>query len=105
MNIYPEIKKIAELNEEIKQLIEKLDTQLDIDGLDFAAAYFIKDCEEKNNHLYDAEGNQIDNDPDGVVDDDYYCCQYTGYCEDDFYGTVYYKTDIPGQFVAVPFQM
>lgn len=105
MNIYPEIKKIAELNEEIKQLTEKLETQLDIDGLDFQAAYFVKDCEEKNNHLYDSKGNILDNDSDGLVDDDYYCCQYTGYCEDDFFGIVYYKTNVPGQFVAIPFEM
>ena len=105
MNIYPEIKQIVELNEKITQLIEKLSSQLDVDGCDFNDAYFVKNCEEINNHLYDSEGNQLDNDSYGLIDDDYYCCQYTGYCEDDFYGTLYFKTDVPGQFVAVPFSV
>ena len=105
MNIYPEIKQIVELNEKITQLIEKLSSQLDVDGCDFNDAYFVKNCEEINNHLYDSERNQLDNDSYGLIDDDYYCCQYTGYCEDDFYGTLYFKTDVPGQFVAVPFSV
>lgn len=105
MNIYPEIKKIAALNEKITQLIRKLQIKIDADGLDLGAAYFVKDCEERDNHLYDANGNQLDNDSYGPVDDDYYCCQHTGYSEDDFYGTLYYKTDVDGLFVGVPFQM
>ena len=105
MNIYPEIKQIVELNEKITQLIEKLSSQLDVDGCDFNDAYFVKNCEEINNHLYDSEGNQLDNDSYGLIDDDYYCCQYTGYCGDDFHGTLYFKTDVPGQFVAVPFNV
>ena len=105
MNIYPEIKQIVELSEKITQLIEKLSSQLDVDGCDFNDAYFVKNCEEINNHLYDSERNQLDNDSYGLIDDDYYCCQYTGYCEDDFYGTLYFKTDVPGQFVAIPFNV
>lgn len=105
MNIYPEIKQIVELNEKITQLIEKLSSQLDVDGCDFYDAYFVENCEEINNHLYDSKENQLDNDSYGLIDDDYYCCQYTGYCEDDFYGTLYFKTDVPGQFVAVPFSV
>ena len=67
MNIYPEIKKIAALNEKITQLIRKLQIKIDADGLDLGAAYFVKDCEERDNHLYDANGNQLDNDSYGPV--------------------------------------
>lgn len=105
MNIYPEIKQIVELNEKITHLIEKLSSQLDVDGCDFNDAYFVKNCEEISNHLYDSEGNQLDNDSYGLIDSDYYCCQYRGYCEDDFHGTLYFKTDVPGQFVAIPFNI
>ena len=105
MNIYPEIKKIAALNEKITQLIRKLQTKIDADGLDLGAAHFVKDGVEKNNHLYDSEGNQLDNDCDGPVDDDYYCLQYTGYFADDYYGRLYFKTDVPGTFIEVHFQM
>ena len=104
MNIYKEIKKIAELNEVIIDLNNNLEENgFDTDGLDFRSAYFIKNCVEENGHLYDYDGNRLDT--SGLVDDDYYCCQHTGYCEDDFYGTLYYATDEERVFVAVPFAM
>lgn len=104
MNVYKEIKKIAELNETIVDLNNNLEENgFDTDGLDFRSSCFIRNCIEENGHLYDCDGNRLDN--SGLVDDDYYCCQYTGYCEDDFYGTLYYATDEEGVFVAVPFAM
>lgn len=102
MNIYPEMKKIAGANAKIEWLAKKLSEKLDIDCLDFAAASLISGCSEKNGHLYQ-NGHRLDN--YGLVDDDYYCRQFTGYCGDDFYGTLYFKTNVPGQFVAIPFQM
>lgn len=102
MNVYLEFKEIAQANERIKALVSMLEEELDLDGLDIASAYFVDNCEEKNGHLYSDEG-RLDN--SGLVDDDYYCNQHTGYLGDDFYGTVYYKTDVPGKFVAVPFAM
>lgn len=101
MNIYPEIKKIAGKNASIKRLVEVLKDKVDCDGLDFERAYLVDGCKEKHDHLY--KGNtKLDN--SGLVDDDYYCMQETGYFADDFYGTVYFKTNVTGQFVAVPFQ-
>ena len=104
MNIYKEIKKIAELNEAIVYLINNLEeNEFNTDGLDFRSAYFIKNCVEENGHLYDCDGNRLDN--HGLIDNDYYCCQHTGCCEDDFYGILYYATEEEGMFVAVPFVM
>ena len=100
MNIYPEIKKIAGANAKVERLVAALGKYLDTDGLDFSCAYLIDGCTEKNGHLY-RNGRRIDR--DGLVDNDYYCTQYTGYCEDYYYGTIYFKTNVPGQFVAVPF--
>lgn len=104
MNTYNEIKRIAEINnariEFVNNLVEK---GLETEGIDFEGAYFVRNCVEENGHLYDYDGNRLDN--SGLVDDDYYCCQHTGYCEDDFYGTLYYATDEEGVFVAVPFAM
>ena len=82
MKVYKDIDKIAELNEEIVNLINNL---------------------EENGHLYDCDGNRLDN--HGLIDNDYYCCQHTGCCEDDFYGILYYATEEEGMFVAVPFVM
>lgn len=106
MNIYPEFKKIAEMNDAIERLgerlSEKLTDDLDIKGLSLYDARLLDGCKEKNGHLY-CNGKRLDN--YGLVDSDYYCFQRTGYCEDDFYGTLYFKTTVPGQFVAVPFEM
>ena len=102
MIVIPEIKKIAGAMKKIERLIERCERQFDCDGLDFRSAYLIDGCAERNGHLYQ-NGDQIDR--DGLVDDLYYCTQYTGYLGDDFYGTLYFKTNVPGQFVAVPFAM
>ena len=100
MNIYPEIKKIAGKNAAIQRLAEALEDKLDCEDLDWQSARLIDGCTEKNGHLY-KNGDKLDR--QGLVDADYYCAQYTGYCEDDYHGTLYFKTNAPGQFVAVPF--
>ena len=102
MNIYPEIKKIAGANAKIMRLADKLSEKLDCYGLEFERAHLIDGCSERNGHLYQ-NGGRLDN--SGLVDDDYYCDQHPGWLEDDFYGTLYFKTNVPGQFVAVPFAM
>ena len=102
MKIIPELKKIACLNDKIKRLVGIVGKKIDADGMGLESAYLISGCKEKNGHLYQ-DGGRLDN--SGLVDDVYYCNQHTGYCEDCFYGTLYFKTDVPGQFVAVPFDM
>jgi len=102
MIVIPEIKKIAAANDKRDRLAKIVDEKIDADGMDFECAYFVTGCKEKNGHLFNKDGHQLDK--DGLVDDLYYCEQYTGYCEDDYYGTLYFKTNVPGQFVAVPFQ-
>lgn len=102
MIVIPELKKIAGLNAKIERLAEIVGQKLDADGLDFRSSYLISGCSAKGKHLY-KDGHRLDN--CGLTDDLYYCNQYTGYCEDDFYGTLYFKTDVPGQYVAVPFAM
>lgn len=86
----------------LSRLVEKLADKLDIEGLDWSSAELISGCTERNGHLYE-EGERLDK--DGLVDDLYYCTQYTGYSADYFSGTLYFKTNVPGQFVAVPFEM
>lgn len=102
MNVYKEIKQIAMANSRVKSLATLFAEKFDCDGLDLESAYLIHGCREKNGHLYQ-NGDRLDN--GGLVDDDYYCHQITGYLGDDFYGTIYFKTNVPGEFVAVPFSM
>lgn len=104
MNIYNEIKQIAELNEKVIELVNQLETDgFDTDGLDFRSAYLIRGCVAENGHLYNKDWHRLDN--SGLVDNDYYCNQYTGYLGDNFYGTVYYATEEESTFIAVPFAM
>lgn len=106
MQIISEIKKIAAFNTKRDHWIKQLELRgdVDLDGLFLECARLIDGCKEKNGHLY-RNGCRLDNDDHGPVDDQYYCHQMQGYCEDDFYGTLYFKTNVPGQFVEVPFHM
>lgn len=102
MIILPEIKKIAGAVARIDRLSDRLNKETDLTGVWWNGAYLVSGCTEKRGHLYQ-DGCRLDN--CGLVDDLYYCDQHTGYCEDDFHGTLYFKTNVPGQFVAVPFEM
>ena len=102
MKIIPELKKIAGLNDKINHLAKIAGEKLDLDGLELASAYLVSGCSARGKHLY-KDGHQLDN--YGLTDDLYYCNQHQGYCEDSFCGTLYFKTDVPGQYVAVPFSM
>lgn len=105
MIVIKSLKKMAGLNDKRERLGEKIRQEMinvDPDGLEIESAYLVSGCKEKDGHLYQ-DGGRLDN--GGLIDDTYYCCQHVGYCGDDYYGTLYFKTDVPGQFVAVPFQM
>lgn len=104
MKVLPEIKKIAGAVDKINRLAKQLEEKMECDGLEWFSARLLSGCKERNGKLYDENGFRLDN-GGGIVDDLYYCCQHTGYCEDDYYGTLYFKTNVPGQFVAVSFSM
>lgn len=101
MVIYEELKQIAEINKKRIELSNILFEKMDLDGLNLETAEFIKDCVAENGHLYDKNGNQLDN--YGLVDDEYYCSQSKGYLEDDYHGTLYYATEEEGTFIKVHF--
>lgn len=101
MKIYPELKKIASCCDKIERLSEKLSNKFDADGMNLFGAQLLSGCTEKNGHLYQ-NGRCLDN--CGLQNEEYYCQQHAGYCEDYYYGTLYFKTDVPGQFVSVPFE-
>lgn len=103
MIVHKELKEIAELNKRIDLLRTKLwsvDHSLFRD-CDLIGAYLVEDCYVENGHLYSKEKGKLDN--CGLQMNEYYCSQYHGYSEDDFYGTLYFATSIEETFVAVPF--
>lgn len=103
MNVYKELERIAEMNCSIKKTAKRFAEKRDIEGLDFSRAFLIEGCKAEGETLYDAAGERLNN--CGLVDDDYFCNQHTGYCEDDYYGTLYFATKEPGKYIGIPFQM
>lgn len=94
MEIYKEIKEIAKAMAKVKHLAEKISEKIDTEGFDWASAEFVSLDKEDIKH-FGFEGTT----------EDYYVDQWTGYCEDDYHGYLYFKTDVPGQYVRVYFQM
>ena len=101
VDIYPEVKKIAGAIDKINRLSEKLSKKLDDEGIEWCTAKLITGCSERNGHLY-KDGDRLDN---GNGETEYYVNQEVGYCGDDFHGYLYFKTNVPGQFVQVHFDM
>ena len=101
MIVYDELKQIAEINKKRTELSNILFEKIDLDGLHLDAAEIIKECVAENGHLYNRDGEQLDN--CGLVDDEYYCSQSKGYLDDDYYGTLYYATTEEGVFIKIPF--
>ena len=94
MEIYKEIKEIAKAMAKVKHLAEKISEKIDTEGFDWASAEFVSLDKEDIKH-FGFEGTT----------DEYFVDQWTGYCEDDYHGYLYFKTDVPGQFVRVYFEM
>ena len=101
MIVYDELKQIAEINQKRTELSNILFEKTDLDGLHLDSAAIIKNCITENGHLYNADGEKLDN--CGLVDDKYYCSQSKSYLDDDYHGVLYYATDKEDVFVRVPF--
>ena len=96
MNIYKEMKQIAMLNAKQEKLIKSLEEKIDIEGLCFGTACLVSLTNDDIKRFKET-GN--------YVDDDYFVSQHTGYCGDDFYGHLWFKTNVPGQYVRIYFSM
>ena len=94
MNIYPEIKKIAMSMDKVCRLSEQLSEKLDTSGVVWTSAELVYLNREQIERLGEC------------VDNDYYCDQWQDtYIEDSFHGYLYFKTNVPGEFVKVYFSM
>lgn len=97
MNIYKEIKKIAMLNGRLKRLIEQLEAKnsdLGCSGIHWETAKLVTLSKEEINYFKER----------GDETEDYFVSQSRGYVEDSFYGYLWFKTDVPGQYVKVYFE-
>lgn len=95
METFKEVKEIAKCVSKIGFLAKKLDALMDTDGIEWYTAQFVSLDKEDIEHFKNTNG----------VTEEYFVDQWTGYCEDDFHGELYFKTDVPGQYVRVHFDM
>lgn len=95
MNVYKEAKQIAKCMSKIHHLIEMLNEKTDIEGVDWSTAEFVSFTKEDEAHFRACNGET----------EDYFVDQTVGYFGDDYYGWLYFKTDVPGQYVKVHFSM
>lgn len=84
------------LNDKLSKLIELIDTKYgDIgEGVDWHTAKLVTLSKEDIKN-FKQSGNETE---------DYFVAQTTGYLGDDFYGHLWFKTDVPGQYVKVYFE-
>ena len=94
MKIYKEVKGIAKCVSKMGVLIKKLyEKGLDIEGIEWETARLVGLDKDTIQYLKDGGGET----------DVYYVDQWAGYCEDSFSGTIYFPTNVRGQYVAVDF--
>lgn len=95
MNEYKEIKQIAKCMSKVDHLKKILDDKIDCEGIDWTTAHFVGLSKEDIEHFKRSYSET----------EDYFVDQSVGYCGDDFFGWLYFKTDVPGQYVKVHFSM
>lgn len=95
MEAFNEVKEIALRVSEIGTLVDKLEDYIDTEGINWYTAAFVSLDKEDIEHFEKTNG----------VTESYFVDQWTGYAEDDYHGELYFKTDVPGQYVRVHFDM
>lgn len=96
------IKKMGEHIEQICFLKDYLRNEDFFFGIEWSVVDIYRKCKIENGVLYDFKGNFLSNDGNCMDEDiPYFVNQYTGYCGDDFHGTMYVKVDDENTFVAI----
>ena len=99
MPIYKAAKRIACLNAQLARQVELMNQEIDPDGIEWYSAELVSGLTACDGRLY-SDGCQI-----AEWADEYYVDQTQGYSEDNYYGWLYFRTDVPGQYVRVRFDM
>lgn len=96
MRKFKEVKAIASAMAKIRNLAGEIYRKYGeiAEGVDWTTAKFVSLTKEDIQH-FKARGGETEN---------YFVEQSTGYLGDDFYGNIYFATDVPGQYVEVYFE-
>ncbi len=99
------IKELGELNARCNLIRENLRKIEPFDEcMDWDATGVYTGCTVNDGSLYDSRGELLSNDG-RCMDEEipYFVNQYTGYCEDDYHGTMFIKVDDENTFVAIEY--
>ena len=99
MPIYKAAKRIACLNAQLARQVESMNQKIDPDGIEWNSAKLVSGFTACDGKLYYGDL------PVAEWADEYYVDQTQGYSEDNYYGWLYFRTDVPGQYVRVHFDM
>lgn len=99
MPIYKAAKRIACLNAQLARQVELMSQEIDSDGIEWYSAELVSGLTVRNGKLYREDI------PVAKWADEYFVNQSQGYIEDNYYGWLYFRTDVPGQYVRVHFDM
>lgn len=99
MPIYKAAKRIACLNAQLARQVELMNQEIDPDGIEWYSAELVSGLTARDGELYYGDL------PVAERADKYYVDQTQGYSEDNYYGWLYFRTDVPGQYVRVHFDM
>lgn len=89
MNIHREIEEIWECIEKVRTLATQLAEKIGVEGVCWADPTIVTLDQEAIDRFKENDGET----------DDYFVDQWTGYCEDDYCGNLYFKTDTPNTFI------
>ena len=95
MRTFKEVKEIAKCVSKIGTLVDRLGDYIDTEDINWYTAKLVSLDKEDIEHFKNSNG----------VTEEYFVDQWTGYCEDDYHGELFFKTDVPGQYVRVHFDM
>lgn len=100
------IKKIAKLSIKLTKLREKMNESYFFeDLLSWGCTDIYKHCSIKDGVLYDNKGRELSNDGNCMTESiPYFVNQSTGYCGDDYYGTMFVKVDNKNTFIAIHYE-
>lgn len=85
----------------LKKAMAALEEEIDNDMV-YEIKGIIKGCAVIDGCFYDSRGKRLAR--GRLVDDKYFCDQYTGYLEDNYHGYMYYPIDDNGTVVAVYYE-
>ena len=92
MPIYKAAKRIACLNAQLARQVELLSQKFDLDGIEWNSAELVSGLTARDGLLY-SEGHLV-----AEWAHECYVNQNQGFFEDDCYGWLYFRTDVPVRF-------